>query len=231
MRLLLRSPCACRRANNDKFTVFDEKQTGMKTSSPLLWGMMLWTIVLSGCSLTKPRPEVRHYALVLTVPEAPSSAAKLSLIVSPFNARDPYGQDFMIYRPSPYRLDFYNYHRWAAAPAELVTDWTRRYVRGAGLFAKVFPATEGTADWVLGGVIHQFEEVDHEQTWEAVLSIDFWLIRADQRSPSWFQSYTATQPAGKRNPEAIAEAMSRNLENILGRLTADLAPVVAAPPP
>jgi ABC-type uncharacterized transport system auxiliary subunit len=194
----------------------------------LLWGLTLGSVLFGGCSLTKPRPEVRHYALVLTVPAAPSSAAKPSLIVSPFSARDPYGQDLMIYRPAPYRLDFYTYHRWAAAPAELVTDWTRRYVRGAGLFAQVFPATEGNADWILGGVIHQFEEVDHEQTWEAVLSIDFWLTRADQRSPAWFQSYTATQQAEKRNPEAIAEAMSHNLENILGRLTADLAPVVTA---
>lgn len=203
----------------------------MSAGVRLLGGVVLWSVLLGSCSLTKPPPEVRHYALALAVPEVPSSTAKLSLIIYPFSARDPYGQDLMVYRSSPYRLDFYNYHRWAAVPAELVTDWTRRYLRGTGLFAKVFPATEGIADWVLGGVIHQFEEVDHEQTWEAVLSIDFWLTRADQRLPSWFQSYTATQQAGKRNPEAIAEAMSRNLENILGRLTADLAPVVAASPP
>jgi hypothetical protein len=113
----------------------------------------------------------------------------------------------------------------------LVTDWTRRYLRGTGLFAKVFPTPEGNADLALSGVIRQVEEVDHEQTWEAVLSIDFWLARADQRSPFWFRSYTATQQAAKRNPEAIAEAMSHNLEDILGRLTADLAPVVATPPP
>ena len=61
----------------------------------------------------------------------------------------------------------------AAAPAELVTDWARRYLRGSGLFAKVFPTAEGNADLTLAGVIHQFEEADHEQTWEAALSIDF----------------------------------------------------------
>jgi ABC-type uncharacterized transport system auxiliary subunit len=137
----------------------------------------------------------------------------------------------MVYRSSPYRLDFYNYHRWAAAPAELVTDWTRRYLRRSGLFAKVFPATEGNADWFLGGVIRQLEEVDQENTWEAALSIDFWLAPAGQRAPVWFQSYTATQQADKRNPEAIAAAMSRNLENILARLAADLTPVVASPAP
>jgi len=203
----------------------------MSTGTRLLWGLALWSVLLGGCSLTKPRPEVRHYALALTVPEVPAGRAKLSLIVYSFTARDPYGQDLMVYRASPYRLDFYNYHRWAATPAELVTDWTRRYLREAGLFAKVFPTTDGNADWILSGVIQQFAEVDHEQSWEAALAIDFWLTQADQHSPFWFQSYTATQPAEKRNPEAIAAAMSRNLENILARLTADLALVVAAPLP
>lgn len=203
----------------------------MSTGARLLWGLVVGSVLIGGCSLTRPQPEVRHYALTLTAPEVSSGTATLSLIVSPFTARDPYGRDLMVYRSSPYRLDFYNYHRWAAVPAELVTDWTRRYLRESGLFAKVFPAMEGNADWILGGVIHQFEEVDHEQTWEAVLSIDFWLTRADQHSPVWFQSYTATQQAEKRNPEAIAEAMSRGLENILRRLTNDLAAVVAAPPP
>ena len=203
----------------------------MNTGTRLLWGLMAWGVVLSGCSLTRPRPEVRHYVLVLTVPTVPPNAAKGSLVVRPFTARDPYNQERIVYRSSPYQLDFYNYHRWAASPPEQVTDWTRRYLRGTGLFAKVFPASEGGADLALGGVIRQFEEVDHDQTWEAVLSIDFWLARPDQRSPFWFRSYTATQQAAKRNPEAIAEAMSHNLENILGQLTADLAPVVAALPP
>jgi len=203
----------------------------MNRDMRLLWGFVMWSVALSGCSLTKPRPEVRHYALALTVPEVPASATTTSLVVRPFTARDPYNQERIVYRSSPYQLDFYNYHRWAAAPAEQVTDWTRRYVRGTGLFAKVFPTPEGNADLVLGGVIRQIEEVDHEQTWEAVLSIDFWLARADQRSPFWFQSYTATQQAAKRTPAAIAEAMSRNLENMLSRLLADLAPLVAVPPP
>jgi hypothetical protein len=87
--------------------------------------------------MTTPQPEVRHYALTLTVPEAPASTAQASLVVRPFMARDPYDQERIVYRSSPYQLDFYNYHRWAASPADLVTDWTRRYLSGTGLFAKV----------------------------------------------------------------------------------------------
>lgn len=194
------------------------------------WSIVLCGLFFCGCSLTKPQLEVRHYTLEIALPEAGSATALATLVVRPFSAQDPYSQERLVYRTSPYQLDFYNYHRWAAAPSEQIADWTRRYLRGAALFARVYPTGEGAADFALSGKIRRLEEVDHDQTWEAVLGIDFWLTRAEQRTPVWFQSYTAVQQATKRNPAAVAEAISRNLETILGKLAADLAPAVAVSP-
>jgi len=191
----------------------------------------LASVLLWGCSLTTPRPEVHHYTLAVRLPAPTGATTKATLSVRPFSAHDPYNQSLLVYRTSPYQIDFYNYHRWAAAPAELITDWTRQYLRSTALFAKVYPAGEDAADFALNGRIRRFDEVDQEQTWQAVLSIDFWLTRDDQRIPLWFQSYTAAQEATKRNPAAVAEAMSRNLETILGKLIIDLTPVVAASSP
>jgi uncharacterized lipoprotein YmbA len=202
----------------------------MSFNTRVVSAFVLWGMTLSSCSLTKPQPPVHHYTLTVTLPEMAAATAQTSLIVRPLAAADPYNQERIVYRSSAYQVDFYNYHRWAASPSEQITDWTRRYLAGAGLFAKVFPSTDGSADLELGGKIRQIEEVDQEQTWDATLSIDFWLTRSGQHSPFWFQSYTATRRTTKRNPEAVAEALSRNLEDILGRLTSDLAPVVAALP-
>ena len=83
-------------------------------------------------------------------------------------------------------------------------------------------------DIVLGGTVRQMEEIDHDQTWQAALSIDIWLTRPPQRTPFWFESYSVTRQAAKRNPAAIAEAMSRNLETILQQLTTDLMLVLEA---
>jgi ABC-type uncharacterized transport system auxiliary subunit len=189
------------------------------------------SMLICGCSLTKPRPAVHHYTLTLTtIPEAATQATKSTLVVRPFSANEPYNQERLAYRTSPYQLDFYSYHRWAALPAEQVADWTRRYLRDSALFARVYPTGEGIADFALGGRIRQFDEIDNAQSWDATLSLDFWLTGVDQRKPLWSQSYVATQQTAKRNPAAVAEAMSRNLEIILGRLVGDLAPVVAASP-
>jgi cholesterol transport system auxiliary component len=203
----------------------------MNIRGRLLVGVVVWSATLVGCSLTKPQPEVRHYALALQLPEGRTNTAKTSLVIHPLTTRDPYDQERMVYRTSPYAFDFYNFHRWASLPAEQVTYWTRRYLQETGLFSQVFPTTDGHADVALGGRIRQFEEIDQESTWEAALGIEFWLIRPGEHSPFWFRSYSATKPASRRNPEAIAEAMSQGLADILQRLTTDLAPLVNAPPP
>ena len=197
----------------------------------LLLGVVVGSIANIGCSLTKPQPAVHHYALALQLPTPATNTAKASLVIRPLTARDPYDQERMVYRTSPYAFDLYNSHRWASSPAEQVTHWTRRYLQTTGLFSQVFPTTDGNGDFVLGGVIREFEELDHETTWEAALSIDFWLTRANERSPFWFRSYAVTKPASRRNPEAIAEAMSQGLADILQRLTTDLSSIVTSPSP
>lgn len=191
----------------------------------LAWGMLVWSISLTACGVTRSRPEVHHYTLTLAVPNT-SVGQQVSLVVRPIGARDPYDQERLVYRSSAYAFDLYNYHRWASPPGEQVTTWTRRYLRGSGLFTQVFPNSDATADFVLDGTVQQFEEIDQEKTWEAAISVDFWLLRTGERTPIWFKSYSATQQAEKRTPEAIAAAMSRGLENILGQLATDLALVV-----
>lgn len=202
----------------------------MRTTMRWVWTAVVGGVLLCGCSLTQSKPEVHHYLLALTIPHTLLPTTKATLVVRPFSASEPYTQDRLVYRTSPYQLDFYNYHRWAAPPAEQVTTWSRQYLRSSKIFTKVYPTGEGMADFALGGRILQFDEIDNEQSWDATLSIDFWLTGLEQRKPLWSQSYTATQKTEKRNPAAVAAAMSRNLEVILGKLVADLASIVIVPP-
>ncbi|NOT53907.1 MAG: hypothetical protein HOP18_04810 [Deltaproteobacteria bacterium] len=203
----------------------------MKKYARLVLAAAVWSITAAGCSLTTPQPPIHYYALAVPLPAPASGTGTMSLVIRPLTARDPYDQERMVYRTSPYAFDLYHEHRWASSPAEQVSHWTRRYLQTTGLFSQVFPTTDSTADVVLGGVIRQCEELDHDTTWEAALSIDYWLTRGDERSPFWFRSYTVTKPAGRRNPEAIAEALSHGLADILRQLSTDLSPLATTLPP
>lgn len=176
------------------------------------------------------RPEVRHYTLALPLPEGARDAeAKKTLLVRHLAARAPYDQERMVYRSSPYRVDFYHYHQWASPPGEQVAEWALRYLRQSGLFAQVVAFPGATGDLVLGGVIRDFEEVDKGDVWEAVLAVDLWLARAENQPPLWTRSYRVSRAAARRNPEAIAQAMSQNLEQVLKQVTADLTPLARSP--
>ncbi len=192
---------------------------------------LLISLVFCGCSLTHPKQEVQYYVLALPPPSpVPSGPApvKASLVVRPFTAQPPYDRDRMVYRSSPYEFDFYHYHRWVTKPADILTALTRRTLQQAGLFTAVYPTPDARADLRLGGVVRQYEEVDQAQSWQAALSIEVWLSRSQESAPFWFQSYSATRRASRRNPVAVAEAMSQNLQDILDRLTNDLAGALAS---
>ena len=199
----------------------------------LFFPVLLISLVIGGCSLTQSKQEVQYYALSLSPPApAPSGPApvKASLVVRPFSAQPPYHRDRMVYRSSPYEFDFYHYHRWVTKPADMLTTLTRQTLQQSGLFTTVYPTPDARADLRLGGVVRQYEEVDQAQSWQAALSIEVWLSRSQEPAPFWFQSYSATRLATKRNPAAVAEAMSQNLQDILARLTTDLASALASRP-
>ena len=197
----------------------------LMTSLQLFSVLILMSLVFSGCSLTKEKPKVQHYALALPSSTSDPSSPPLkntSLVVRSFTAQQPYNRDRIVYRSSPYAFDFYHYHRWVTKPTDMITALTRRSLQQSNLFQTVYPTATARADMQLGGVIRQCEEVDQAQSWQAALTIDIWLTRARESAPFWFQTYTATQQASKRNPAAVAEAMSRNLQDILTRLSQDL---------
>ena len=209
------------------------------TYTKFLFCLSLWSMLLAGCSITQSKQEVHYYALSLpsgntgsatTAQTAASPASPASLVVRPFTAQQPYNRDRIVYRSSPYQVDFYHYHRWVSKPADMVTTLTRRALQQSNLFSTVYPTPDVPADIRLGGVVRQCEEIDQAQSWQAVLSIDVWLRRSRNASPFWFETYSATQQATKRNPAAVAEAMSRNLQEILQQLSADLATELATLP-
>lgn len=189
--------------------------------------LLLTSLLSAGCGAS--RPAVQRYTLSLSLPAAagaPASPTLPTLLVRPLAAREPYEGQRMVYRTSPYRVDHYNYHQWDATPGELVTEWTLRYLRHTGQFAQVMGAPGISGELVLSGVVRDFEEVDEGATWQAVLGVDLWLSRAGDGKPLWFRSFHVAHAASKRNPEAIAAAMSHNLEQVLQQVSAELPAVV-----
>jgi ABC-type uncharacterized transport system auxiliary subunit len=189
---------------------------------------------LAACSLARRTPEIRYYTLA-PPGDTPSRLAQ-PVRVGTFTADQPYTTERIAYRTSPYRLDYYNYHRWAADPRRLVEvavrDYLERAQPPAGPEGPSSAGRQGAADLLeLEGHIRRIEETDEPAGWHGALALDLKVRHGG--TVLLERSYAETEPAAARNPEAIAAALSRALGRILDRLIAELPAVDAAsaPPP
>jgi len=169
---------------------------------------------VAGCALVRKMPEVRYYTLAL--PAASAARLPVPIQVGVFTADQPYTTERIAFRTSPYRLDYYTYHRWAADPRNLLRDAIRDYLEAAA-------AGGSDAPLEVEGHIRQLEEIDAPDAWRAAITLDLKAARGG--AVVLERTYGETEQAESRNPEAVAAALSRALRRILERFLSDLAPV------
>ncbi|MCX5659950.1 MAG: ABC-type transport auxiliary lipoprotein family protein [Planctomycetota bacterium] len=182
----------------------------------------------AGCAAP---PDERFYDLNVKVPPA-KAAIPLTLAVKGFAASGECASERMAYRKGDVEIAFYRYQRWTRPPAEMVRDAFVTGLRGSSSFQNVWELGHpGDADWVLGGRLRRFEEVDSANTWEARLSLDLFVTDARSGKLVYSRAFERSAPAERRNPEAVAAAMSKLLGEVVEAVRGDLAKQLAATKP
>ena len=99
--------------------------------------------------------------------------------VRDFSIEGAYARNQIVYRRSPYELEYYFYHNWAVKPSSMLTDIVRRHLQAVNLVNNVILRyDEGTMpDYELSGTISSIEEYDSETAWFAHLAFSVKLTR------------------------------------------------------
>src|SRR5690606_14936877 len=75
----------------------------------------LWSLLfVIGCGGAVPQT---HFYTLVVPPRAPAPATGHALSIDLLTADAAYDNDRIAYRKSPYRIDYYQYHRWSALPS------------------------------------------------------------------------------------------------------------------
>jgi hypothetical protein len=166
--------------------------------------------LLAGCALARRTPEMQYYTLA--VPGAPAVRLAAPIRVGEFTADEPYRTTRLAYRTSPYRLDYYVYHRWAGDPRSVLATAARDYLEQA-------EAGDG-APLEMRGHIRRLEEVDGPSGRQGALALEVTVESGGHRLLE--HAYAETEPADAARPEATVAALSRALGRILERVVSDL---------
>lgn len=169
-------------------------------------------------------PETRYYQLA--APTSPvRGTADAVLVVEPLDTDAAYDDERIVYRTTPYRLDYYQYHRWSAAPGVLVGNYLEEALERSGRFRSVVRALTPAAHALLGGRIVAIEEVDASaRRWLGRIVLELTLTDPRTGEIVWTEQYEETEPMPVQHPEGLARALSTAMH----RITRRAAPTIAA---
>jgi ABC-type uncharacterized transport system auxiliary subunit len=116
------------------------------------------------------RPDFERKA-EMTSPKYPYIIA-----VDSFETDVPYNQEKIVFRSSPYEVNFYNYRQWLRPLDEQVTERILNVFASAGMFQHVqFYAAELPSEYLLRGRIKMFDHwsIENQSTVQIVILYQF----------------------------------------------------------
>ncbi len=188
-------------------------------------GGLALLLLLGGCAAA---PEMRYYRVESPAPpRATDPPLPITLGIARLSAPEPYQQERIIYRASPYRVQSYPYDRWESSPAEMVDALLLERFAESGRFQRVIPWRRERVDYRLQARLRRFEEVDEGDNWFGVTELTYELLDGSGRS---LLRETASQRvrAERKSVEAVVEALSRGLQAALDEAIQRTGAAVAA---
>ncbi|MBL0215007.1 MAG: membrane integrity-associated transporter subunit PqiC [Myxococcales bacterium] len=189
--------------------------------SPMIAMMLLLEVlVFTGCGGNKV-PDTHYYQLA--APTKVDRGGELTLVLEALSTDQAYDDERIVYRTTPYRLDYYQYHRWSAAPGTMVGNYLEQSLERSGRFRAVTRELTADAPAMLGGRVVAIEEVDASKgSWAGRIVLELTLTETKTNRLLWTEQFEETEPLTRQTPEGLAQALSV----ALGRIADKAGPLI-----
>ena len=185
-------------------------------------------IALAGCGGAVKYPS--YYTLHVPPPPDPPAqeGVRASLAVREFRSPTYLHQGAIVYKTSPEQIGFYNYHRWAVDPREVVTNAVIDRLGASGNFTQVKPYDgRSDIDYVVSGSIEKLEEVDYDGGVKVEVAITAQMTNLATGSAVWTNTVDEIGTVGQRDVPAVVSEMNRIMQKAIEKLLTPL-PVTSA---
>ncbi len=162
-----------------------------------------------------------YYTLNLTAPPDPPAAdnARTSIAVREFRSPGYLQQGPIVYRTTPEKIGFYEYHRWAADPRELVTAAVIEHLRASGQYT-IVSEYKGRADddYILSGRLEKLEEVDYPAGVKVEVAVSAQITSVKTGATVWSNAVSEVAIVSERTVPGVVSEMNRTVELAIGKL-------------
>jgi ABC-type uncharacterized transport system auxiliary subunit len=175
-------------------------------------------MVLAGC-LSSPGRQYFEFSLsVETAP--PETRTEKILMIDDVQIDDIYDDYRIVYRVSPYEINYYSYVFWADKPDILIENSLAAYFAAKELFRDVVLEFDQPApDWILKARIHNIEELDENSSWAARLAMEIRVLDAKSQDVLAAHRFDRKEKLGSNDVGLVPIILSRILKEELEILT------------
>ena len=189
-------------------------------------------VAAAGCGQSAPGKEFFMIEAVRPsgVVQTPSDA---TLEVHLLNVDTAFASKNLVYRLDEFQYEIDYYRQFLITPGLMVTERTRHWLADSGLFKQVLPpGSQITPTYSLQGIVTAlYGDFTKESAPVAVMRVRFFLVGhgSEEGAVVFSQAYRVTQPLSAKTAEALMDAFSKDLTDILTRLEDDLRKRLAKP--
>jgi ABC-type uncharacterized transport system auxiliary subunit len=152
------------------------------------------------------------------------SAYPYTVRLREFDIEEAYNRLQIVYRKSPFSLQYYIYRVWAVKPTRMITDLIYKHLLTANLVSSIVRRFDegGKPDYELSGMIEAIEEYDSEQLWFAHLAIRFQFTRISDGKVLYTRRFDNRKRVYQQEPEYVVREMSSLMEFIMTQVVHDI---------
>ena len=141
-----------------------------------------------------------------------------------FDIEEAYNRPQIVYRQSPFELEYYAFRVWAVKPTRMITDMAYKHLITANLASNVIRRfDEGPKpDFELSGMIEAVEEYDSDELWFAHLAIRFNLVRISDGKSIYSRRFDVRKRVFQHKPENVIRELSALMEFMTSQAIHDM---------
>ena len=181
-------------------------------------------LILTGCASKVRYPD--YYMLALAPsndPPAADSQKLPAIAVQRFETPAYLRQGRIVYRESPEHIGFYDYHRWASDPGQVVTMAMMDSIRASGVFSLVEPYDgQERAPYLLRGRLERLDEVDYKNGVQVEVRLSAQLLNTKTGTAVWAGDTTKTANVDQRQVNSVVRAMGQVTQQGIEHLVQDM---------
>lgn len=190
---------------------------GIPTALIMMLTLMLLA-ALVGCGKVR---YPAYYTLNLPAPPDPPApeSVRTRIAVREFQSPNYLRQGPIVYRTAPEEIGFYEFHRWAADPRQLVTGAVIDHLRASGQFALV-SMYSGRPDheYVFSGKLEKLEEVDYPAGVKVEVAISAQIASVKTGSTVWSNAVSEVGTVSQRNVPGVVSQMNQTMDVAINKL-------------